>query len=204
MLVLRIGIDADGVLTDMSKFYFEQGERYFKRKPSNPEGYSISEIFDCSSKQEFRFGLRHFVKYCKDCPPRANCVESIIKLNADGHELYEITARKFVTMKNPLGWYSRHLFESWLKQHEMEFKEIFYCSESNSSVDRLNGCKQFNIDVMIDDRPNVALFLAENGIRVLLFDSRYNQNVEHMNIVRVADWEDIYQEIGYMIKLKGK
>lgn len=197
---MRIGVDADGVLTDLSKFYFEQGELFFKRRPSNLEGYSISEIFECSPNQEFRFGLRYFAKYCKDCPPRANCVETITKLNTDGHGLYEITARKFVTMKNPLGWYSRHLFESWLKQHGMEFRKIYYCSESNSPVDKLKGCKQFNIDIMIDDRPNVALFLAENGIKVLLYDARYNQNVEHQNIVRAANWVDIYRKIVELTK----
>ena len=76
----------------------------------------------------------------------------------------------------------------------MEFREILYCSESNSPVDKLNGCKQFNIDVMIDDRPNVALFLAENRIKVILFDVRYNQNVEHKNSVGVSDWMDVYQK----------
>ena len=192
---MRIGIDADGVLTDMSKFYFEQGERYFKRKPSNPAGYSISEIFGCSAKQEFRFGLRYFVKYCKDCPPREHCSEVIAKLNREGHQLYEITARKFVTMNNPLGWYSRKLFENWVRRYQMSFEDIYYCSESSAPTDKLKGCKQFGVDLMIDDRPNVALYLAENGIKVLLFDARYNQNVEHKNIVRVDDWDDIYRRI---------
>ena len=192
---MNIGIDADGVLTDMSAFYFEYGERFFKRKPSDTAGYSISEIFGCSEKQEFKFGLKYFIKYCKDCPPRANCTQIIQQLNADGHNLYEITPRKFVTMNNPLGWYSRSLFESWLKRYGMNFNEIFYCSESNSPSDKLNGCKRFGINVMIDDRPNVALFLAEAGIKVLLFDAGYNQEVEHENILRITNWIDIYQEI---------
>ena len=59
---MNIGIDADGVLTDMSAFYFEYGERFFKRKPSDTAGYSISEIFGCSEKQEFKFGLKYFIK----------------------------------------------------------------------------------------------------------------------------------------------
>lgn len=193
---MKIGIDADGVLTNMSAFYIEYGEKFFKCKPFNPAGYSISEIFDCSAKQEFRFGLKYFVKYCNDCPPRANCTETLAKLNVDGHELYEITARKFVTSHSPLGAYSRHLFERWLKAHGMEFKEIFYCSESNSPIDKLKGCRQFGIDVMIDDRSNVAMYLAENGIKVLLFDAPYNQEVSHKNIIRVTDWVNVYQTIG--------
>ena len=60
---------------------------------------------------------------------------------------------------------------------------------------QIKGCKRYDIDVMIDDRPNVALFLAEAGIKVLLFDAGYNQEVEHENILRITNWIDIYQEI---------
>ena len=48
---------------------------------------------------------------------------------------------------------------------------------------------------MIDDKPEVALHLAENGIKVLLFDTRYNQKIEHDNVVRVYNWIDIYEKI---------
>ena len=192
---MNIGIDADGVLTDMSAYICEYGEKYFNRKPSNLDGYSTAEIFGCSDKDEFRFGLRYFFTYCKKWPPRKNCSAVISKLNDDGHQLYEITARKFVTMKNLLGWYSRKLFEDWLKHYKMSFKEIYYCSESNSPRDKLIGCKKYKIDYMIDDKPEVALHLANNGIKVLLFDTRYNVGVEHNNIIRVADWEDIYNKL---------
>ena len=45
---------------------------------------------------------------------------------------------------------------------------------------------------MIDDNPEVALFLAKNGVKVLLFDAPYNQNVIHPDITRVLDWKEIY------------
>lgn len=195
-----IGVDCDGVLTDMSAYIYEYGEKYFKRKPSNLNGYSAAEIFDCSDKEELKFGLCHFFTYCKKCPPRSRAVETISKLNNDGHELYEITARKFVTIHNPLGWYSRFLYEKWLKKHCFIFKDIFYCSESNAPVDKLNGCLKYSVDLMIDDKPDVALYLANNGIIVLLFDTRYNQNINHENIIRVYDWNDIYVKIAEIEK----
>lgn len=193
-----IGVDCDGVLTDMSAYIYEYGEKYFKRKPCNLDGYSTAEIFDCSDKDEFRFGLRYFFTYCKKWSPRSGAVEIISKLNNDGHELYEITARKFVTMHNPLGWYSRFLYEQWLKKHCFSFKDIFYCSESNAPDDKLNGCRKHSVDLMIEDKPDVALHLADNGIKVLLFDTRYNQNVNHDNIVRVCDWNGVYEKIAEM------
>lgn len=198
--LMIIGVDCDGVLTDMSAYIYEYGEKYFKRKPSNLDGYSTAEIFDCSDKDEFRFGLRYFFTYCKKWPPRNGAAEIISKLNKDGHELYEITARKFVTMKNPLGWYSRLLYEQWLKKYGFEFKDIFYCSESNAPADKLIGCRKYSVDLMIDDKPEVALRLADNDVKVLLFDTRYNQNVNHSNIIRVYDWNDVYEKIVEIVK----
>lgn len=195
---MKIGIDADGVLTDMSAFNYEYGERFFRRSPENLAGYSVEDIFGCTSKDEFRFGLKYYLTYCKKWPPRSDCAQTVARLNADGHELYEITARKFATMKNPLGWYVRKTFRNWLKEHKLEFKDVFFCSESNSPSDKLEGCRRFDVDVMIDDKPEVAYFLAEQGIPVLLFDAPYNQEVSGENIIRVMNWEHIYEEIKRM------
>lgn len=192
---MKIGIDCDGVLTDMSEYIYKYGEKWFKRKPSNLNGYSTSEIFGCTDKEEFCFGLRYFFTYCKKWPPRIDAVRVNNMLIDDGHELYEITARKFVMMKNPLGWYSRHVFENWLKKHGFLFNGIHYCSEYHSPEDKLKGCHRFTVDLMIDDKPEVAIRLADNGIKVLLFNTKYNQNVKHANIVRVYGWNDIYDKI---------
>lgn len=192
---MRIGIDCDGVLTDISKCICEYGERWFKRKPGNLAGYNTSEIFGCSQKEEFQFGLHYFFKYCKEWPPRENAVEIIAMLQQDGHQLYEITARNFTTLKNPLGWYSKYVFRSWLKQNKIAIDKIFYCSEHNSPEDKLKGCQFYDVDLMIDDKPEVAIHLANNGITVLLFDAPYNQDVLGERIMRVMNWNDVYKTI---------
>ena len=190
-----IGIDCDGVLTDLASYIFEYGEKWFKRKPDNPSGYSIREVFNCTEKEETRFGLKYFFWYCKKWPPRENSVEIINKLNEDGHELYEISARKFVTMRTPLGLYSKVLYKRWLKKNGFRFADIFCCAESSAPEDKLMYCRKCSVDIMIDDKPDVVLYLAEHGIRVLMFDAPYNRDVVHDNIVRVYDWVEIYDLI---------
>ena len=203
-----IGIDADGVLTDMSGFNYKYGEIFWKRKPVNPAGYTTAEIFRVSRSQEFLFGLKYFYEYCCKLRPRERAFEANQRLNSDGHTLYEITARKFSIMKNPLGWLSRHLFKRWLNKNNLHFEDVFFCSESNTPAEKLHFCKQFSVEIMIDDKPDVALFLAENGIAVLLFDAPYNKDVNHKNIIRVSDWNEIYRRISDTasldsVKVKG-
>ena len=188
---MKIGVDCDGVLTDMSAYICKYGEMYFHRKPGNLAGYGTREIFGCSAKEDIRFGLRYFFTYCKKWPPRAGAAEVINRLHGEGHKLYEITARMFVTQKNPLGWYSRHMFRNWVKEYGFQFEDICFCAEERAPEDKLSGCRKYGVDLMIDDKPEVALYLADHGIRVLLFDTLYNQGTEHENITRVYNWEDI-------------
>ncbi len=190
-----IGVDADGVLTDMSGFNYKYGEIFFGHKPVDPEGYTTAEIFGVSRLKEFAFGLKYFYEYCMKLPPREQSVSVNGRLISEGHKLYEITARKFAVMKNPLGMLSRYLFKKWITKNGFHFEDIFFCSESNTPSEKLNFCKRISADIMIDDKPDVALLLADNGITVLLFDAPYNQNVRHENITRVFGWEDIYRII---------
>lgn len=188
---MKIGVDCDGVLTDMSAYIQDCGEKFFKRKPTNYAGYSVKDVFECSEKENILFGLRYFSIYCKKWPPRAGAVETLNRLCGEGHKLYEITARMFITQRNPLGWYSRHMFQNWVKEYGFQFEDIYFCAEERAPEDKLSGCRKYDVDLMIDDKPEVALHLANHGIKVLLFDTLYNQNIEHENMIRVRSWEDI-------------
>lgn len=201
---MRIGVDCDGVLTDLTAYIRDRGEKYFDRKMVNTGAYNVAGIFQCSKKEELRFWLKYFVPYCKEWPPRNAAAEVLNGLHNDGHELYEITARMFVTEKNPLGWYSRRIFRNWIRQHGFHFDGIHFCAEERASEDKFAGCRKYAVDLMIDDKPDVALYLAENGIRVLLFDTLYNQDVEHKHITRVYSWENIKQIIQSAESLSGQ
>ena len=62
---LKVGIDADGVLTDMSEFLIREGKEFFKKQPKDSDAYSVDEMFEITKIQKIRFGLTVFDKYCK-------------------------------------------------------------------------------------------------------------------------------------------
>lgn len=191
---LVIGVDADGVLTNMSEFNIRDGKKFFKKEPVNLNGYSPCEIFDVTKEEEFKFGLKYFLKYIKNEPARENASIIINKLKDEGCILHEITARKFTTMNNAFGEYNRKVFKKWLRKNNMEFDSIQFCSESNTPVEKLISCSKLLVDVMIEDKPDVALYLANNGVKVLLFDALYNQGLRHENIIRIYNWNQVYEE----------
>lgn len=198
---MNIGIDTDGVLTDLYEYNYELGKEVLKRELINPKGYDVTEMFGVGRVWKMFFGLKYFFKYCKEWPPREKASEIIQLLNNEEHQLYEITARKFVTMQNPLGVYSKYLLEQWYKKHDMKFEEIILCSEKNAPEEKLRGCIYSGCRIMIEDKPDVAGLLAANGIHVLLFDAPYNRKVEGENITRVYSWQEVYESI-QAIKLR--
>ena len=46
---MRIGIDTDGVLTDMASYLQKMGRYYLNREPSDTTAYNVEDIF-CTSK----------------------------------------------------------------------------------------------------------------------------------------------------------
>jgi len=192
---MNIGIDTDGVLTDLYGFNYEIGTKVLEKELINPSGYNLKEMYGVKKSWELFHGLKCFFTYSKDWPPREQAPEMIQQLKNDGHRLCEITARKFVTMKNPLGWYSKYLLMKWYGKYEMNFDEIIFCSEKNAPEEKLKGCMQTDCKIMIEDKPDVAELLATNGIRILLFDAPYNRKVRGVNITRVYTWEEVYEKI---------
>lgn len=199
---LIVGIDADGVLVNMYEFNLREGRKYFKREPVNYNGYNPREMWNVSKEEEFIFGIKAFHQYCITEPPMEDVVEVVNKLNEEGCELHEITARKFTTFQNVWGEIYRNLFENWLKRHNLHFKSIQYCSEINSPRDKYMACRKLDVDVMIEDKPEVAIHLAEKGVKVLLVDAPYNHGLEHENMTRVYNWKQIYEEIQKLKKDK--
>lgn len=193
-----VGIDADGVLTNLTEFYKEQGMKYFKKEPVNPKAYSFIDMFGLNKFQKVLYGPRILDKYCRSAKLRDGAKEVISKLDEEGCELHEITARMFTTFRNPFGEYYRRLFQKYLDKHELKFKSIQFCSETDSPRDKYMGCSKLSVDVMIEDKPDVAMYLAEKGIKILLFDAPYNQEISHENITRVNSWNECYEHISRM------
>ena len=192
---MKIGIDTDGVLTDMTGFLQSAARDYLNKEPVKPEAYDIQEMFDISKRKMLRYGFPMFLRYCKSCPPRENTQKVIDQLQKDGHELFEITARKFANLKTPLGWYSRKMLLKWYAKNGLHFSKIVFCSDNKAVSAKTQACIKHGATIMVEDRPDVAENLAENGITVLLFDAPYNRYLDQDLVVRVHSWDEVYEKI---------
>ena len=193
---MRIGIDIDGVLTDIeqwqldygSKFYFEK----YGKEIKNNEGYETIDIFDVDSSLDDEFWNENFKNYSINVDVRKFASEVIKKLKQDGNEIYIITARgSFLSHSSNVMSIeeNRNIVLEWLKRNKIEYDKIIFSPE-----DKLNICIDNNIDLMIEDKVD-NINKISTKIPVICFHARYNKNCIGKNIIRCYSWYDIYSKV---------
>ena len=92
---MRIGIDIDGVLTDIEQWQLDYGSKFYFEKYNkqilNNEGYETTDIFKVDSKLDDEFWTEYFKDYSINGDVRKLANEVIKKLKQDGNEIYIIT-----------------------------------------------------------------------------------------------------------------
>lgn len=193
---MRIGIDIDGVLTDIEQCQLDIGSKFFfekyNKKIENANGYELKEIFDVDEKLDDEFWKEYLYDYAENEPARKYTDEVIKKLKEDGNEIYIITARYLSDKDDENGNRMRSAVINWLKKYNIYYDKIIFSPE-----EKLDICLKNNIDLMIEDKVDNINKISKY-IPVICFDARYNQECKGKNIYRCYSWYDIYAKIKNM------
>ena len=190
---MRIGIDIDGVLTDIEQWQLDMGGKFFfekyNKKIENANGYELKEIFDVYEKLDDEFWREYLYDYAENEPARKYTDEVTKKLKEDGNEIYIITARFLTDKDNENGKRMRNTVTNWLKKYNIYYDKIIFSPE-----EKLDICLKNNIELMIEDKVDNINKISKY-IPVICFDARYNQECKGKNIYRCYSWYDIYTKI---------
>ena len=181
---MNIGIDIDGVLTDIRSFQIKKGQTFFKKKLVNKKGFTIKEMFDCSDEESKKFWTRYLLEYSIFLKARLNASEVINKYKND-NKIFIITSRAFTNQDDFLGKLMRYIVQEWLKTNNIYYDKIIYCGESKK-----NEIINNNINVMIEDNKENAIELSDYT-KVILLNQEYNKDINEDNIFRANDWNQI-------------
>lgn len=198
---MRIGIDIDGVLTDIEQWQLDYGSKYYYQNHGlnikNHKGYETNIIFNVSKDYDNEFWTKYFREYSLKIEPRGFASEVIKKLKELGNEIYIITARGAILV------HKKHIMEkdesnsivlNWLKENDIYYDEIIFTQE-----DKLDICKNNNIDIMIEDSPkNIEMISSE--IPVICYHANYNEKCNGNNIYRAYSWYNILYIINNLNK----
>lgn len=192
---MRIGIDIDGVMTNLEQFEMDYGIKFIqetgKGKITDITQYEIKKVFNWTDKEEEIFWKKYIMEFAENKPRRF--VSEIIKELRQKHEIYIITARN----NNELDNMSEYV-KDWLKKYDIIYDNLIFSEE-----DKLENCMKYKIDVMIEDKPDNIIKIS-NQIPVICFDARYNRNCKGKNITRCYSWHDIKEKIKNIEEEKNK
>ena len=196
---MKIGIDIDGVLTDIEKWQLDYGSKFYFEKYGkdivNNEGYETTDIFEVDSKLDDEFWTEYFQDYSINVHAREFASEVINRLKQDGNKIYIITARgTFLSHSSNVMSIeeNKNIVFDWLKRNNIQYDEIIF-----SKDDKFNICLENNIDLMIEDKVDNINKISEK-IPVICFHAGYNKNCAGKNIIRCYSWYDIYSKISKM------
>ncbi len=194
---MKIGVDVDGVLTNLEDYQLKYGKKYFKDAVDIDENaYDICDIFHCSKEEREKFWTKYIWGYSLNEPVRAGMQELLQRLSDDGNRIFIITGRAHTTEENARGSLFRKMLIAWLDKNNIPYEKIYYCDESNSSDDKYDICKRLGIDVMIEDKTeNIEKIQSISS--VLCIANRHNQHVTENGRVKRIDKisRDTYDEI---------
>ncbi len=82
--------------------------------------------------------------------------------------------------------------KKWLEKNKISYDKLIL-TNAHDKQEKANECIKNNIDIMIEDSTSIATNISENGTRVLLMNTRFNQ--KNQELERVSSWKEIYSKI---------
>lgn len=191
---MRIGIDIDGVLTNMEEWQLEYGSKYLYNNKYglniNNKAYFSGDAFEIEQDLDDRLWAEGIFDYIKK-PARNYANEVIKKLRENGNEIYIITARngniKYVDNINQE--IMEKIVLEWLRENGIYYDKIFFTPE-----DKVETCLNNNIDVMIEDSPTNIKDISKQ-IPVICFNAGYNEHCNFENVTRCYTWYDVLDKL---------
>ena len=187
---MKIGIDIDGVILDFEKLLRAYVELYDlvelnKNGVVNEEKYMFQDRYDWTEEETNGFIDKYFIYATKQSPLLPCAKEVLNYLKQEGSEFIIITARGGILpqMKDEA--------EKIFDRENLKFDKYYW-----KTSDKLEVCLKENIDIMIDDNPNICKNLSENKIMTLyLRDKDVEELDENEYLKEVSNWGEIYRFI---------
>ena len=177
---MKIGFDIDGCINNFSEDLIELLKNEYNIENISDSTYNMLESLNIITIEEHRAFYKKHQQYFESRLPKENA-QKVINLLGYNNDVFIITARNY----DEAIWTER-----WLNKCGIKYNELIFNAEN-----KVGACKWKKIDIMVEDNPINALALAKEGIKVLLFDCNYNKDVEHENIIRCYNWNEIFKYI---------
>lgn len=202
---MRIGIDIDGVLTNMEQYLVDHLTKYCVENNINfnigISSYQVFKSFNITSEQEDGFWNEYIEDYAINEKARPFSSEVIKKLKDDGNEIYIITARWKTNEDTAYGKKMREIVKDWLIRNDIVYDKLIFSKAQNER--KSQEIIENGIDLMIEDNPNNINELSKI-VPIICYNAEYNRECVGDKITRCYSWYDVYRTIQDIKNVKSK
>ncbi len=198
---MRIGVDVDDVVADCAAPYLRAFASEFGLDLGDAVlGWHLLDGFSeipREKRDEFRLSL-YGGPFFSELACYPDCAGALARLSAAGHELHFITARSERRRRITEEWLARHGLLRFAASVNLRATGDFVpraYDAAGSAEYKVDAAERLRLDAFCEDDPVVARRLAENAIRVYLFDRAWNAEVDDPLVHRVREWDDVVRDL---------
>lgn len=187
-----LGFDIDDVVTDSSLSMIAHAGLHETEicKKGDILDHLPEVMRGCFPTPEVREYLHRYMgDIIANAQVKTGASEVLRRLKARGHQIVYITARGEVNYPGSVA-----VTEKLMAKHHLPCDDIAF-----DSVDKLQDCRKFKVDLFVDDSVKNCTDVARGGISTLLFTSVVNRE-ELSDIKRVESWAELERCIEAMEK----
>lgn len=196
---MRIGIDIDDTTLVTVKSMLKYADKYdiedlhHQGKNNNfgliKNRYYLKELYGWDDETKFSFFNKYYKSVLEECVPFTNSPEVIRKLKHDGHEIYFITAR----LTNIKDCDVENITNETFTKYDIPYDKLIV-----NAKEKLQYILDNEIDLYIEDSYETCKELENYGIKTILVTTKMNENIADDKVIRVDNWDEIYNIISEM------
>ena len=193
---MKIGIDIDDTtfLTVKSMLkYADKFEEEISGVSTNRDSFGLIKdrhylkvLYGWDEKTKFDFFDKYYKNVLEECTMLPDANKTIRKLKDEGDTIHFVTAR-LMNIKN--------CDTEKITKKSLNNFGIPYDSLNLHVSDKLKFFKENKIDLCIEDSYETCRELTDNGIKSILMTTKMNADIDDKEIVRVSNWNEIYDEV---------
>lgn len=180
---MRIGIDIDDTICDTFDFVLPYCCKYYGVDYEKAISQKLSLQYFIDNYGYFDFAKKYYGKIIPYVPLKKDVVKYINKMKKRGHQIIFLTARSNRGYDNPY-----QLTYDYLIKHNIPFDTLITDAKEKGTV-----CRDEEIDIYIDDNIKECMAINKEGVKVVLFDTRFNH--DNKDFKRIKNFKQFYKFI---------
>lgn len=192
---MKIGIDIDDTTFVTVKSMLKYADKFELERTGKvnkdsfgliKDRYYLKALYKWDDETKYAFFNKYYKNILEECTLMKDADITLQKLKSEGDEINFVTAR----LMDIDGCETEKITEESLKKFNIPYDNL-----NLHVIDKVKFFKENNIDICIEDSYETCSILQSLGIKSILMTTKMNEKIDTKDVVRVNNWNEIYDII---------